>query len=957
MFRDLLELLQYGFKKIMSSRLVALGIIFTGMFSILVVTLFRLQILEGENYLHKYIQKTKRTVTTAGTRGNIYDRNGKLLAHNELAYTVMIQDTGDYPSNQEKNTMILQLVEILNKHGETIEGKLEVAINSSGDMVYTSSSEAARKRFLRDFYGRKSVDELDDADNKYPTNITAREVFEKKKSDYELDELKDSYGNPLILPDDVALQVVNIRYTMSLVSYRKFEAIPITSYISEETMADILEHTADLKGVTVEESTVRVYDDPVYFASIIGYTGKVQADALEELQKTDPDYELTDIVGRTGIEYTMESYLQGEKGSKEMVVDSTGRIMEVISETQSQAGNDVYLTIDKDLQIGIYHLIEQQLAGILASKLVNEDVVMTASTDSTNMQLPIKDAYYQLINNNVLSLKEFAEEDASPVEKEIYRKFVSSRQQILEQLKTELLSTHPTPMKDLPEDLYAYMEYIVSFLSGETIGILKSENQDKEDPVVQAWKEDGVSLREYLYAGISDNWIDTTKLDISSRYSNADDVFAALTNYIIENLEQDNKFSKLIYRYLVNQETVTGKELCLALYEQGVLEYDEEQVRLLTVNGNEYAYQFMIDKISNLEITPAQLALDPCTGACVVTDVNTGEVRAMVSYPGYDNNRIMDAAYFAQLSEDMSRPLYNNATQASKAPGSTFKPITAVAALEEGVVGIEELVNCNGIYDNVAKPIRCWIYPGQHGDLNMVGGITNSCNDYFSELAHRLSTDEEGNYVPSLGIDSIRKYAAMFGLDHPSGVEITERDPQITEEDPERSAIGQGTHSYTNVQLSRYVAALANRGTVFELSLLDKVTDSDGNLVEDFTPEISSHIEIADSTWDTVQTGMRGVISDGSAKKIFQDLEVDIAGKTGTAQESKTRGNHALFISYGPYENPDICVTVNIPYGYSSSNAATVAKNVYRLHYGYTSLDKILNTGALEDASNVRIGY
>ena len=157
------------------------------------------------------------------------------------------------------------------------------------------------------------------------------------------------------------------------------------------------------------------------------------------------------------------------------------------------------------------------------------------------------------------------------------------------------------------------------------------------------------------------------------------------------------------------------------------------------------------------------------------------------------------------------------------------------------------------------------------------------------------------------------------------------------------------------MQLSRYVSALANRGTVFELSLLDKVTDSDGNMIKDFTPEISSQIEIQDSTWDAVAQGMRGVIANGSAARIFRDLPIEIAGKTGTAQESTTRGNHAWFISYGPYTSPEIAVTVNIPYGYSSSNAATLAKHVYELYYGYTTLDEILDSGAI-GASNVTIG-
>ena len=166
--------------------------------------------------------------------------------------------------------------------------------------------------------------------------------------------------------------------------------------------------------------------------------------------------------------------------------------------------------------------------------------------------------------------------------------------------------------------------------------------------------------------------------------------------------------------------------------------------------------------------------------------------------------------------------------------------------------------------------------------------------------------------------------------------------------------MGQGTHEYANIQLARYVAAVANRGTVYELSLIDKVTDSNGNLLKDYTPEVYSHIDIAESTWDAVQQGMRQVITESSSNKIFNDLEVNIAGKTGTAQESRTRANHAFFISYGPYETPEISVTVNIPYGYSSGNAASLAKNVYRFYYGYTDLDYIQNTGA-QEPSNVEI--
>ena len=237
----------------------------------------------------------------------------------------------------------------------------------------------------------------------------------------------------------------------------------------------------------------------------------------------------------------------------------------------------------------------------------------------------------------------------------------------------------------------------------------------------------------------------------------------------------------------------------------------------------------------------------------------------------------------------------------------------------------------------------------------MVGALQNSCNFFVNEVAHRLSMDESGVYNTEKGLSILRKYASMFGLDHDSGVEITERDPQISDIDPERSAMGQGTNSFTNVQLSRYVSALANRGTVFELSLLDKVTDSDGNMIKDFTPEISSQIEIQDSTWDAVAQGMRGVIANGSAARIFRDLPIEIAGKTGTGPGIHYQRKPCMVYFLRALHQSGDCRTVNIPYGYSSSNAATLAKHVYELYYGYTTLDEILDSGAI-GASNVTIG-
>lgn len=952
MFRDLLEIATDFFKKIGSSRILVLGLLGGLMLAALIHKLFVLQIVGGEEAQSKYMQLTEQTITTAGTRGNIYDRNGKLLAYNKLAYSVTIQDIGAYKSEEDQNAMYLRLVRILEKHGESIQGKFEVAIDSSGDMVYTSSSEPARKRFLRDYYGLKSTDDLDAPDGKSPSNITARELFQKAYDSGHLNKITDEDGHPVTLTDQEALDIINIKYALRLMSFRKYESTVVASQVSDETVADILEHTSELAGVNVEESTIRAYNDSIAFAPVIGYTGKVQEDQLDDLKKMRSDYDVNDIVGTTGIENTMEKYLQGTKGSKTIYKDSRGRVRETLDETKSKAGDDIYLSLDDGLQNGIYHLVEQNLAGVLLKTIVPEDNPNTSFTDGSNRKIPVKDAYFQLINNNILSLKKLEAPDATNLEKSINSKFQSSREQSLGKIKNELFSGHPTKMKDLAPDLKAYMYYIYKYLADPTSGIINEKLIDHASAQYQAWKTDDISLKDYLNYGIASGWVDTTKLHTGSKYLSADDAYQALVNDTLNQLMDDSEFTKTIYRYLINGGVITGQELCLALFDQGVLKPNDSDIAGLKATGD--AYSFLMKKISTLEITPAQLALDPFSAGVVVTDVKTGKVLALVSYPGYDNNRIGDSAYLNRVQNDMSRPLYNNATQTRKAPGSTFKPITAVAALEERVIGINDTVNCTGRYEEVQPPINCWIYPGHHGPLNMLGGIQNSCNFFFADMGHRLSMKPDGTYSPELGLQRLHKYAAMFGLDHKSGVEINELEPQISDTDPERSAMGQGSHAYANVQISRYVTAIASRGNVFELSLLNKTTDSEGNLIKSYTPEISSHIDVADSTWDTVQQGMRAVIAEGTAKKLFADLEVPIAGKTGTAQEAKNEPNHAFFISYAPFDNPEICVTVNIPNGYSSSNAAYIAKNVYQYYYGYMDLDSILKAGA-RDAAKVNI--
>lgn len=396
---------------------------------------------------------------------------------------------------------------------------------------------------------------------------------------------------------------------------------------------------------------------------------------------------------------------------------------------------------------------------------------------------------------------------------------------------------------------------------------------------------------------------------------------------------------------MISDQTITGRQICMLLWEQDQISVEESQISALK-NGSVNAYNFMLDMIRTLQITPAQLALDPCTGSCVVTDVNTGEVLALVSYPGYDINKLangVDAEYYAKLQSDLSVPQWSAATQQETAPGSTFKMVSAVAAMEEGVISsLSETVVCHSVFDKIEPPPHCWSSVG-HGAMNLSTAIANSCNVFYYEVGYRLAQDANG-YNSEYGLSRLQKYADWFGLTEKSGIEITESEPKFSDEYIVPSAIGQGTHNYTTVGLARYLTAVANSGTVYKLSILDKLTDSKGNLIEDYTPEIRNTIDIDDSIWNAIHTGMRTVVE---KKSYYKDLSVNVAGKTGTAQEGRNRTNHAVFLSYAPYEDPEISVTVRIAYGYSSDYAAQTARDVYKYYYGLAEEDELL-TGTAE---------
>ncbi len=942
MFREILDRFKEAGEYLMRNRLVMLIVVFCLTSSILIGRLFYLQIIRGEDYLENYELQIRRTTTIPATRGNIYDRNGSLIAYNELAYSVTIEDS--IPSGKDKNELLNAVLDkvlsIVESHGDSVISSFGITLNSSGEYQFTQRSETQRLRFVADVYGLATIDKLS-ADQK---NQTAAEIIDYLCSEKRYDLDQESHDAAYIL------KMINMRYAMSLTSYSQYMGTTLASDVSDETAAAIMENKDSLTGVDISEESLRRYPDGEYFASIVGYTGQISQSEYDALSDEDKGrYSLSDIVGKTGIEQTMDSVLQGTKGESTFYVDNLGKILDTVSRKEPEAGNDVYLTIDKDLQIYAYNLLEEKLAGIILNKLRNVlDYDPAEAKSQSDIIIPVGDAYNSFISNEIIDMDHFGSADAQTAERTVYGIFQEKKTSTLSAILSEMQNPDASAYRDLSEEMQAYMSYIVNDVLDDQTGLLLTDRIDTSDPTYTAWRSDeSISLYTFLNYAITQNWIDTSLIDDSS-YSSSEEIYQALVNYLQEYLNEDSDFDKLLYEYLIKSGSVSGAYICAITYEQGVLPMDESAYNGL-LDGSVSAYSWLYSKIENIEITPGQLALDPCSGGLVLTDPNTGDVLACVSYPGYDNNRLantMDSAYYTQLNTGDANTFYNRATQELTAPGSTFKMVTSVAGLTEGVIDGGTYLSCNGPFTKVTPSPRCWIYPSGHGSLNITRALQVSCNNFFYEVGYRLGIDENGNYNSETGTDKLAKYAEMFGLGEKSGVEISESSPQISTEDSVRSAIGQGNSNYTVSQLNRYVTAVANRGTVYDLTLIDKTTDSNGKLIKDYSAEVINTMdEVSSTTWDLVQEGMQRMVANSST---FTGSGISMSGKTGTAQQSSLRSTHALFVGYAPSDSPEISIAIRIAYGYTSSYAAEVARDLVRIYFNRDLAGELI-TGTAAD--------
>lgn len=952
-------------KKIRIKRTTVLALVFVLMSGILIRQLFELQIIQGQDYISKFESRTTKTRVLKSTRGNIYDRNGELIAWNVLSYSLTFEDNGSYVSTREKNLTlngtVYQVLKILEKNGDDISHNFHIKLNKDGDYVFDVQEGFTLNRFKADIFGYPLIDSMKPEEK----NATAEEMMERLIGSsgfsvvlegdkaYTQEEL-EQHHLPEKLTKEEILDICIVRYLLSTNSFKKYMPVTIATNVSEESVASIMENQHKLQGIEVLEDSVREYVDDESMGPILGYTGKASAEELEKLREQNPNYANDAVVGKAGIEQYMELTLQGTDGQETVYVDNLGKVLRIDEENTVDpvAGNDVHLTIDTDWQSAIYQILKQRVAGILMSKITPDKYFdYEAIKDASQIFIPIYDVYNALIENSVIDINDFDNKKASAVEKNLYAKFQQKQQDIFDKITSRLQSANAVAFVDESEQMQEYLSYICDDLLRDTLGIISKDMIDTSDSVYKAWANEGsISLRDYLTYAAGQNWINISKIAPEGEYFDSAEVYESLSTYIIDYLKTDTNFSKLLYKYMLFEDTISGQELCLCLYEQGILS-KKDGVYGSLVDGTVKPFDFMLNKIANLEIEPAHLALMPCSASAVITDVNSGDVIACVSYPGYDNNRLtnnMDTDYYAKLALDLSSPFYNKATQQKTAPGSTFKILSSVVGWEENIIDKETYIECTGEFDLVTPSIHCWNHSG-HGHIEIGTAIEQSCNYFFNTIGFQAGKNGDDKFSESQSLSIMKKYVSEFCLDQTTGIEISEGYPQVSDTSAVRSYMGQGTHLYTTSQLARYASTIANSGTVYNLTLLDSVTAPDGDVVETYDPEVINHIELSQELWDIIHNGMYRVVK---THEQFDDLGMDVAGKTGTAQINTYQPDHGLFIGYAPAENPEYAISVRIANGYSSGNACLAANDIFKYMFKLADEESILTGYASSDVSN-----
>ena len=450
------------------------------------------------------------------------------------------------------------------------------------------------------------------------------------------------------------------------------------------------------------------------------------------------------------------------------------------------------------------------------------------------------------------------------------------------------------------------------------------------------------------------------------------------TNYDINDIIGKTGIQYVFEEYLRGKDGI--KQIDMAVDGTVTDEYTEKEAVsgsdvILTIDANlqKVAEEALKDDIKKIASGGFAEKSNANAGAVVVMNVKSGEVLALASYPDYEPQLFVKGISTEKYNEYVNsteKPLFNRAISGAYAPGSTFKMVTAIAGLETNKITPTEKINDIGVYPRGHHPV-CWYYTSfhsGHGYLNVSEAIKHSCNYFFYELGYRM------------GIDTLSKYASYFGLGRKTGIELQgeavgdlatrEKVEKQNKEwylaDTLSAAIGQSYNNFTPVQMAKYISMLVNGGNPIDVSIVKNIINIDGQEVskQEINEFVNKKLNLQDEKVENlnmkkenikaVLEGMRGVTSEsgGTAYSTFKNFEIEVGGKTGSAQTGN--GTNGWFVGFAPFDDPEIAVVVLVENGGHGGYTAEVAKKIIAEYFGMNAKKVDENMSASSNIQTVR---
>ena len=904
------------------------------LFAIIVVRLFSLQVIHGADYEESITASVSKKLPVPAPRGNIYDRYGRPLATNTAAYCVQVDGSVTLEFDKEETQeLAAALTEALWTKGETSTDSLPITKKAPYRFTFDGTEEEQQTRETR---WKNSI-----GLEKKQRDMTAEECLQWLYETYEApaaftEAQKRTYVS-LCMSDDRNLMALTL-------------AMKLTDFGEEITdelpLAKEAPYSFQFNGNKNREKS---------WKESMGMDGEeIYFDSLQTLDYLRDYFGLPeglpgDLIRSTlGIRYSMYLQRYQQFQTVNVATDISDKTLAYVEENQDTFPCVIIDTISlREYPQGKYF---SHILGYIRQMTENDYALYQNDVDADG--------------NPIYSQTDIVGQDG--MEKLFERELNGTDGQVLIEVDNQgrrmsvIDSTEPIPGKDL-------FLTLDSELQKTAYDALENELRKAVLTKLTTTGKNSVSTLELFQSMINVNHISAQDMLYAEEGTVQHTVYLRLKQVHPDfDPEQEDaaEVAKEFLQDALEKGNVTVRELTLMMIEQEHLPVTAQEKADIEAGASPLS--LIIKKLSNGEMSPADTGLDPCTGSVFVTQVGTGEVLASVTFPSYDNNELVNTfnnSYYNDLLQDGNTPLVNRPLKQKKASGSTFKMITALAGLETETITPETLITDKGIFKDTGIPYaRCWIYSntgGTHKDLTVSHALEVSCNYFFYELAYRMGNVTTGNSANS--ITTLNEYMAAFGLNNYTGLELDEYGPTMaspankeravktfnpdattsqtrwTDGDTIRTAIGQSINSYTPAQITKYISTLANGGTLYKLHMVDHVQNPDGTLHSKVEETVENVITFKEENLQAVYHGMWLVSNGerGTLRGIFDDLPIDVAAKTGTAEEDKNRNSHTWFVCFAPYDDPQIAITVMIPFGENSGTPApNVAKAIIKEYLG-----------------------